>query len=290
MTGWCEVGIPEWLYDRDCPGHYMRRIKSVAVSIPSVVGPYTSINCTLALLRSSIRVSTNLEPEYKRSQSGDDTRFVDLLGSVESVVTSTATNDAGTFGDTRDDRFGPFEGSGAQGLWRLELPGNERLPGGRRPFDFMTISDAILHIRYTARPGGDRLAQAAIDATGETVGNLDDGISSLLFSLRHDFPTEWSAFVNNTADDLVIGITRDMFPYFAQGQEVELTKVTTQVYGGKNGAVTSTPPDSLTKENADSLNGDERAFELSLAPNETLRREAGADVFLVVRYGVDSSV
>ena len=46
-TGRCQVTIPEWLYDRDCPGHYMRRIKSVALTIPSVVGPYTSLNCTL---------------------------------------------------------------------------------------------------------------------------------------------------------------------------------------------------------------------------------------------------
>ena len=30
VTGSCTVTIPEWLYDRDCPGHYMRRIKSVA--------------------------------------------------------------------------------------------------------------------------------------------------------------------------------------------------------------------------------------------------------------------
>lgn len=42
-TGSCTVTIPEWLYDLDCPGHYMRRIKSVARSIPSVVGPYTSV-------------------------------------------------------------------------------------------------------------------------------------------------------------------------------------------------------------------------------------------------------
>jgi len=46
-TGTCEVTVPEWLYDLDAPGHYMRRIKSVALSIPSVSGPYTSVNCTL---------------------------------------------------------------------------------------------------------------------------------------------------------------------------------------------------------------------------------------------------
>ena len=42
ITGTCTATVPEWLYDRDRPGLYMRRIKSVALSIPSVVGPYTS--------------------------------------------------------------------------------------------------------------------------------------------------------------------------------------------------------------------------------------------------------
>src|SRR5205823_3874625 len=45
--GNCTFTVREWLYDRDCPGHYMRRIKSVALSIPSVTGPYTSVNCTV---------------------------------------------------------------------------------------------------------------------------------------------------------------------------------------------------------------------------------------------------
>jgi Tc toxin complex TcA C-terminal TcB-binding domain len=57
ITGSCSVTIPEWLYDRDCPGHYMRRIKTVALSIPSVVGPYTGVNCTVTLQSSTLRVS-----------------------------------------------------------------------------------------------------------------------------------------------------------------------------------------------------------------------------------------
>jgi len=58
-TGSCTLTIPEWLYDLDCPGHYMRRIKGIALSIPSVVGPYTSVNCTLSLLKSSLRKATS---------------------------------------------------------------------------------------------------------------------------------------------------------------------------------------------------------------------------------------
>src|SRR5262249_55785524 len=56
-TGRCQFTIPEACFDMDAPGHYFRRIKSVAVSIPSVTGPYTSVNCTLTILKSSIRTS-----------------------------------------------------------------------------------------------------------------------------------------------------------------------------------------------------------------------------------------
>src|SRR5205823_11401641 len=54
----------------------LRRIKHVAVSIPSVAGPYTSVNCTLCLLKSSLRKSSIASDDYTRQGSEDD-RFVD---------------------------------------------------------------------------------------------------------------------------------------------------------------------------------------------------------------------
>ena len=63
-TGRCTVRLPEELFDLDGPGHYFRRIKSVAVSIPCVTGPYTSVNCTLTLLKSSIRRPAELRDGY----------------------------------------------------------------------------------------------------------------------------------------------------------------------------------------------------------------------------------
>ena len=59
-TGECFLDIPEILFDIDNPGHYMRRIKSVSVSIPCIVGPYTSINCRLTLVKNSIRRTTSI--------------------------------------------------------------------------------------------------------------------------------------------------------------------------------------------------------------------------------------
>src|SRR4029077_1238554 len=123
VTGSCQVTIPEWLYDRDCPGHYMRRIKTAAVSIPSVVGPYTGVHCTVTLLGSTIRKSPELKDgEYARQGAGDD-RFVDYAGATTSIVTSTGSNDTGLFEtNLRDERFLPFEGAGAESTWKLDLP------------------------------------------------------------------------------------------------------------------------------------------------------------------------
>ena len=41
------------MFDIDFPGHYMRRIRSVTLTIPCVTGPYTGVHCRLTLLSSS---------------------------------------------------------------------------------------------------------------------------------------------------------------------------------------------------------------------------------------------
>jgi hypothetical protein len=56
ITGCCEIDIPEWMFDMDYPGHYMRRIKNVSLTIPCVTGPYTGVHCRLTLLRSQTRI------------------------------------------------------------------------------------------------------------------------------------------------------------------------------------------------------------------------------------------
>ena len=219
-TGACRVTIPEWLYDRDCPGHYMRRIKSVAVSLPAVVGPYTAVNGTLTLLSSTLRASPQTADGYAR-QSPQDARFVDYPGGAESIVTSGATADSGMFEtNLRDERFLPFEGAGAISTWQLELPPDYRA------FDYATIADVILHVHYTARPGVDR---GAVHAALQTLfQDADQATLAVLFSLRHDFPTEWAAFVSGSGP-FTATIRREYFPYFTQGRP--LADVRLAMYG-----------------------------------------------------------
>jgi hypothetical protein len=274
-TGACTVSIPEWLYDRDCPGHYMRRIKTVALSIPSVVGPYASVNCTLTLQRSTIRVSPNAESGYARDLDNPDDRFVDYLGSTDVVVTSTGTSDGGMFEtNLHDERFLPFEGAGAVSTWRLELPAQHRA------FDYMTISDAILHIRYTARQGGAHLGEAATKEVSSAIGDVGAPLA-MLFSLRHDFPTEWAAFVNGTGD-LSIAIRKTFFPYLAQSGPVTIDGLVLYAPGKKGlEQLTMAVPDGLS----DGVNGTTETGTLALhADGKVLTRAQTAQVYLVVQY------
>ncbi len=222
QTGACVVGLPEALFDLDFPGHTMRRLKSVSLSIPCVTGPYTGVHCTLTLLKSSVRHGNTLLDEQYARQEGDP-RFTDYLGTIQSIVTSIGQNDSGLFEtNLRDERYLPFEGAGAISEWRIELPKTFR------QFDYDTISDVILHLRYTAREGGGLLKQ---QATLELTTALDEFLRSggqqglaQIFSLRHEFPGEWHHFLNPPAAESQ-ALTMPLegrFPFFLQGKTVTI--------------------------------------------------------------------
>ena len=200
-TGTCTLTLPEEVFDFDGPGHYFRRIRSVAVTLPCVSGPYTSVNCTLTLLKSSIRTSTlpgSADSNAYMRDGADDPRFSDYFGSMQAIVTSSGQADSGLFETSlRDERKLPFEYSGAISQWQLELSGAQvNPPSGVRQFDYDTIADVILHIRYTAREGGIPLRQLAMANLEGKIANAQAPGSIRLFSMRHDFPTEWAKFTS----------------------------------------------------------------------------------------------
>jgi hypothetical protein len=220
-TGECFVTLPESLFDLDHPGHYMRRLKSVSITIPCVTGPYAGINCTLTQLQSAIRHdNTLLGGKYAR-KGDEDSRFSDIFGTIQSIVTSQGQNDSGLFeANLRDERYLPFEGQGAIGTWRIQLPTQFKT------FDHDTISDVVLHVRYTAREGGELLGQqAASELKAEldrfAQSNGEQGLARA-FSVRHEFPTEWQRFLRPppsaaggaaTDQTLILALTRDLFPF-----------------------------------------------------------------------------
>jgi Tc toxin complex TcA C-terminal TcB-binding domain len=183
--GECILSIPEAVFDLECPGHYMRRIKSVSITIPCVTGPYTSVNCVLTLTGDKVRKETGITGGYAYT-GPEDARFQhNYIG--QSIATSSGQNDSGIFElNFRDERYLPFEGRGVISDWNLKL--TSAVP----TFDWSTITDVVMHLHYTAREGGELLRTPAI-------GALTDGLNGVPlrrgFSAKHEFPTEWSAFL-----------------------------------------------------------------------------------------------
>lgn len=226
-TGACQVNLPETLFDMDFPGHFMRRIKSVGITVPCVTGPYTGLNCTLTLVKSSVRRErTLLNGQYIRDLSIDDARFADDFGAVQQIAISSGQNDLGLFdAHLRDERYLPFEGAGVISEWRIELP------KGLRQFDYQTISDVVLHIRYTARAGEESLRQGAAAHLAATVDAAQIAGSVRLFSVRHEFPTEWARFkavaLSGTVKtaELALNLREEHYPFWSKGRLAQIKNV-----------------------------------------------------------------
>ena len=227
--GRCEIELSETLFDIDYPNHYFRRIKSVRITIPAVTGPYTTLSCTLRLLRSSVRrQSTLLNRPYARDEGNNDPRFSDSFGAIQSIAISSGQSDSGLFElNFRDERYLPFEGAGVISRWQLEMP-NEF-----RQFDYDSISDVILHINYTAREGGSALRQASENHLLAGINALVSGDNApglhQPFSARHEFPTEFHRFLHPAGDSeqqrLIMNLARNRFPYMFKGRAINVDQV-----------------------------------------------------------------
>jgi peptidoglycan hydrolase-like protein with peptidoglycan-binding domain len=216
-TGHTTISLPEWLFDMDYPGHYMRRIKNVSLSIPCVTGPYTGVNCTLSLLKNETRMETTLAGDlYDKHE--DDTRFKTVFGAITSIATSSAQNDSGMFElNFNDERYLPFEGAGVISDWGLSMPIENNY------FDFGSLSDVVLHISYTSRGGGGQLAVAANEALQDKLPSQ----TARLFSLKHEFGTEWHKFLypsNGTEQEFVAQLKSEHYPFFIRGK-IETLKI-----------------------------------------------------------------
>jgi hypothetical protein len=224
-TGSCEIDIPEVLFDLDYPSHFLRRIKAVGLTIPCVTGPYTTVNCTLTLLNNHIRVST--ERPGDAYAGFDDDRFISNVGGDQSIATSTAREDSGLFEfNFRDERYLPFEGAGAAGRWRLELPAEYR------QFDYDTIADVVLHLRYTARDGGAAFKDAVGNLIDAAVNQLADAVNQSgvfqFISLKHEYGTAFHKFLNPVGVDdhsMSISLSKQHFPHLFQRKDIDIQNV-----------------------------------------------------------------
>ena len=143
------------LFEADFPGHYLRQIKSLRLTFPVVVGAYENFNATLSQLNNH----TLLTPDAAAAQdmlnlNFDHEHIRSNYRNNQLVALSRGISDAGLFQLAYgDERYLPFEGTGAVSTWRLELSpsvNDETLAG---------LSDVIIELDYTAFDGGTALRQ-----------------------------------------------------------------------------------------------------------------------------------
>ncbi len=177
-------------------------------------------------------------------------------------------------------------------------------PSKRQPqtFDYNTISDVILHIRYTARQGGGLLRTGALEALQTLIDEAAAAGSVRLFSLRHEFPMAWAAFKTAAATDsnalpLKINLTPQHYPFWSQtksGATREVKKA--ELIARAAGDVSVTLPGGANQDLPKAKIGDLKhttISEPSSLPPFTgewqieLSGEGVEDVWLLVQWGAE---
>ena len=194
-TGVLTFATPEALFDRDFPGHYLRLVKRVTVSMVALVSPLRGLRATL----SASGVSRTVAP-----RAGFQT--VTLRREPESISFTSPVSANGLFElEPEGAMLAPFEGMGVDTVWQLSLP------KAANPIDYRTIADVLLTIEYTALDSPDYRQKV--------IRSLDSTFSGdRSFSLRNQFPDAWYDLNNpDTVDPAVrmraiLPMTRDDFP------------------------------------------------------------------------------
>ena len=144
---------------------------------------------------------------------------------MQAIATSSGQNDSGLFElNFRDERYLPFEGAGVISRWRIDMPKD------CNAFDFITLTDVILHLKYTAREGGEMLGSAAKKAILDSIKDPDVSPLTRLFSARHEFPTEWDRFLHPTdqtatSQTMQLDLSFERFPFQFRNRSIQISEV-----------------------------------------------------------------
>lgn len=157
--GKCTFNFEEKLFALDFSSHYCRQIKTISVSIPAVVGPYQNINATLTQTGNKVLIKPDpnaiqwlLTTEGREPETGT---LHQNWRQHQQIAISKGVNDSGLFVlNFQDERYLPFEGTGAISSWQLDLP------KASNPIDLASITDVIITLNYTALEGGSTVAKA----------------------------------------------------------------------------------------------------------------------------------
>ncbi len=164
--GKTDFQLGEVLFNKDFPGHYARMIKTVGISIKTSteVSPYDALYATLTQLGNRTLLEPNIDAvRYLMGVDGAEQPDAGVLRTNwranQQVAISRIDEDGGDDGMFAldfffDDRYFPFEGTGAVSAWRLEIAKSPE------NFDLSSITDVIIHLRYTSKYDSGGFKQA----------------------------------------------------------------------------------------------------------------------------------
>jgi hypothetical protein len=141
--GTCEFELTQKMFDEDYAGqnHYLRRIKTINVTLPAILGPYQDVCAVLNQSYSKVEMAAT--PGTVKEN----------LRASQQIALSTALEDNGMFQlNFQDERYLPFEYTGAISRWSLTFPNYQAQQGL-----LDSLTDIIVQVSYTARREGGSL-------------------------------------------------------------------------------------------------------------------------------------
>ncbi|KAG0293416.1 hypothetical protein BGZ96_002832 [Linnemannia gamsii] len=160
--GSLEFELKERHFSERYPGHYLRQIVAVTVTLPASVGPYQDIRATLTQNSSKFTTRADLNAvesllDETKSSFTDIKNVKTNLRASQQVALSSGLDDSGLFVlNFGDERYLPFEGTGVVSSWQLTFPRPDA-PDQKKMLE--TLTDVIVRIRYTACDGGEEFAK-----------------------------------------------------------------------------------------------------------------------------------
>lgn len=156
----------------------------------------------------------------------DDDRFRESQVRINAISTSSGQNDSGLFElNFRDDRYLPFEGAGAISTWQIELMADPAL----RQFDYDTIADVILHLRYTAREDVGQFKEDAIAHLSSVIQTPGSPLRlRRMFDLPSAFSAEWYGFLHPAPGGhklMQIQLEPRLFGTLAMDRDLQVEKI-----------------------------------------------------------------
>ena len=201
--GVCEFRLAEALFDYDYQGHYNRQIMTISVAFD--IGEGQTVNATLTQLNNKVVMEPDIRAvKYLLNPKDEqpDTIRSDWRPNQQVALSfvDEYTENNGLFELRFDnDRYLPFEGTGAISLWRLELNGKK---GSYNPDELL---DVTIKLRYTADQGGSSFANAVKSA-------LKPYNATSFFDLAYSFTDQWNKLMLSNGKEMELSFTRDMFP------------------------------------------------------------------------------